>query len=226
MTRAVAAVVVLAAVLAGCAGDPPSAVVGLQVVGCSPHPEIGSGMFVDVNGIGGIDEPLVLTSAHVVKGARDITVTRGGARGTATIVAFDPDMDLAYLAVDGIGTRFPWSVDSDAVVGGERGVAYVVRDGEAVSLPVTVARRVQIRTEDVYIEGETMRPGYELAVDIDAGDSGAAVVVDGKVVGVVWARSRRDSERAYAIDPVRAGERVRRQLDTGDLTDVDLTRCS
>jgi hypothetical protein len=42
----------------------------------------------------------------------------------------------------------------------------------------------------------------------------------------VWARSRQDTDRAYAIDPVRAGARVREQLATGDLTDVDLTRCS
>lgn len=223
MTRAIAAVAVMAAVLVGCAADPPSAVVGLQVIGCSPYPEVGSGMLVTVEGV---DEPVVLTSAHVVKGAREISVTRGDARGDATIVAFDPDLDLAYLAVDGIEAPFPWPIDSEAVEGGERGVAYVVRDGEVVPLPLTITRRVQIRTEDIYVEGETVRPGYELAVDIDAGDSGGAVVVDGRVVGVVWARSRRDTERAYAIDPVRAGDRVRAQLDSGDLTDVDLTRCS
>lgn len=221
--RAIAVLLATATIVAGCAADPPSAVVGLQVVGCSPHPEVGSGMVVEVDGV---DEPLVLTAAHVVKGAREITVSRGEVRGTATIVAFDPDMDLAYLAVEGIETRFPRSVDSAAVDGGERGIAYVVRDGEVVSLPLTVARRVQIRTEDVYIEGETLRPGYELAVDIDAGDSGGAVVVGGDVVGVVWARSRRDTERAYAIDPVRAGDLVREQLETGDLSGVDLTRCS
>lgn len=216
-------VAVVAATLAGCAPDPPSAVVGLQVVGCSPFPEVGSGMLVEVDGVG---DPLVLTSAHVVKGAREITVQRGPTSGTGTIVAFDPDMDLAYLAVEGLGTGAPLEVDSGRVTGGEDAVAYVVRDGETVVLPVTIRRRVQIRTEDVYIEGETLRPGYELAVDIDAGDSGGAVVVDGRVVGVVWARSRRDSERAYAIDPTRAGERVRRQLATGDLAGVDVTRCS
>lgn len=224
MTRRVAGIVAtVTLLLAGCAADPPSALVGLQVVGCSPYPDVGSGMFVEV---AGSSRPLVLTSAHVVKGAREITITRGEARGTATIVAFDPDMDLAYLAVDGLTAPFPWSVDSGSIVGGERGAAYLVRGGEPVVLPLTVARRVQIRTEDVYIEGETMRPGYELSVDIDAGDSGGAVVVHGKVIGVVWARSRRDADRAYAIDPVRAGDLIERQITSGDLGDVDLTRCS
>lgn len=223
MRRLLAGVAAAVWLTAACAADPPSAVVGLEVAGCSPHPEIGSGMLVEVDGV---DEPLVLTSAHVVKGARAITVTRGGATGTAAVVAFDPDMDLAYLAVDGLGSAFPSTVDSSAIEGGERGSVYVVRDGAVIALPVTVRRRIQIRTEDVYIEGETLRPGYELGVDIDAGDSGGAVVVGGKLVGVVWARSRRDAERAYAIDPVRAGERIHAQLRTGDLDDVDLTRCS
>lgn len=222
MTRTIVVVLAVAAGLAGCAADPPSALVGLQVIGCSPHPEVGSGMFVHVDGR---DEPLVLTAAHVVKGARVITVHRGASSGTATVVAFDPEMDLAYLAVDGLDTAVPWTVDSEAIEGGERGAAYVVRGGEPTSLAVTLVRRVQIRTEDIYIEGETMRPGYEIAVDIDAGDSGGAVVVDGKVVGVVWARSRRDTDRAYAIDPVRAGATVTEQLASGELGDVDLGRC-
>lgn len=223
MTRTIAAALTVAAALTGCAADPPSAVVGLQVVGCSPSPEVGSGMFVLVDGI---DEPLVLTSAHVVKGAREITVTRGSSQGTAAVAAFDPEMDLAYLAVDGLDAPFPLQVDSAAIEGGEQGTAYVVRHGDPVALAVDVVRRVQIRTEDIYIKGETIRPGYELAVDIDAGDSGGAVVVDGRVVGVIWARSRRDSNRAYAIDPVRAGALVERQITSADLGDVDLARCS
>ncbi|MFZ8997056.1 MAG: trypsin-like peptidase domain-containing protein [Ilumatobacteraceae bacterium] len=207
--------------ITGCANDPPSAAVGIEVRGCDPGIEHGSGMIVDTD-IG----PLVLTSAHVVKGARSITVTRGDERAQATVVAFDPEMDLAHLAVDELATPFPWAVDSTAITGGEVGSAYVVRDGRVVTLPVTVVRRINIRTEDIYIDGETLKPGYELRVDIDPGDSGGAVVVDGEVIGVVWARSRRDVDRAYGIDPDRAGTTITRQLRTGDLTGVDLTRCS
>jgi S1-C subfamily serine protease len=211
----------ISACITGCANDPPSAAVGVEVLGCDPGVEHGSGMIVDTD-LG----PLVLTSAHVVKGARSITVTRGDERAEATIVAFDPEMDLAHLAVDDLATPFPWPIDSTSITGGETGSAYVVRDGRVVTLPVTVVRRINIRTEDIYIDGETLRPGYELRVDIDPGDSGGAVVVDGEAIGVVWARSRRTTDRAYAIDPDRAGTTITRQLQTGDLTGVDLTRCS
>lgn len=222
MRRALAGLAVLAIAASGCAADPPSAVVGVSVTGCAPQSEHGSGMFVEVDGQ---EKPLVLTSAHVVAGAREIIVTRGDAATAGRIVAFDPDMDLAVIEVDGFGAAHPWKVDSSRVDEGATGAAYVVRDGRTVSLPITVRRRVRIRTEDVYLEGETLRPGYELGAVIEAGDSGGAVVVDGRVIGVLWARSRRADDRAYAIDPVRAGDLIRAQLRTGDLSGVDPSRC-
>ena len=222
MTRAIAVLLLAASLATSCDSEATSAAVGLRVVACRPHPELGSGALVR---IAGVDEPLVLTAAHVVAGAEDITVTHGDTTRTGTIVAFDPEMDLAYLAIDDGDGSPAWTIDSAAVTSGDTGVALVVRDGVPVVVPVTIERRVTIRTEDIYVEGETRRPGFELTADIDEGDSGGAVVVDGTVVGVVWARSRRAGDRAYAIDPVRAGDRVHAQLRTGDLGDIDLARC-
>ncbi|MDJ0771497.1 MAG: trypsin-like peptidase domain-containing protein [Ilumatobacter sp.] len=218
MRRAITigAVVGVAVLLSGCAPDPPSAVVGIVVDACDPGEEVGSGAVVAPG--------LVLTSAHVVAGATDIQVRRNGGTVAATIVGFDPEMDLAYLSFDD-RLRTTLDVSSDGVEDGDVGVAWVVRDGEPLPLPVTIRRRVRINTEDIYIQGETVRPGFELEADIQSGDSGGAVLVDGKVVGVVWARSRRVEERAYAIDPVRAGDLIDAQLHDGIGDDIDLTRC-
>ncbi len=125
------------------------------------------------------------------------------------IVGFDPEMDLAYLAVDGL-PGLPFSVSSDGVESGDDGVAYVVRDGIIVELPVTVTRRVNIRTEDVYAEGETLRPGFELDARVQLGDSGGAIVIDGRLAAVVWSRSRRTNDRSWAIDPARGRRPDRR----------------
>ena len=170
-----------------------------------------------------MSDDLVLTTAHTLRGAESITVTDGATEVEATIVAFDPNLDLAYLTADLPGR--PLDVDSSSLEAGDVGRAWVVRRGEAVPIDVTVARRIELRTEDIYVEGETVRPGLELAGSIEPGDSGGAVVVDGRVVGVVWARSRRSDDRAYAIDPDRGGDRINEQLRSGDLGDVDLTRC-
>lgn len=209
--------VALCAALVGCAPDPPSGAVGIVATGCDVAPSNGSGMTVAAG--------VILTSAHVVAGATAISVRIPG-RGDqeATVVGFDPEMDLAYLTVE----RPPGGrmrVSSGHVAPGDRGVAWVYRDGAVTEVPVRIRRRVQIRTEDIYVEGETLRPGYELDAAIRAGDSGAAVVVDGRLVGVIWARSRRFEDRAYAIDPTRAGALLATQLRSGELGDVDGARC-
>lgn len=215
--RRPAVVAAAAAVLAaGCAADPPSAVVGIVVEACDPGIELGSGAVVAPG--------IVLTAAHTLRGAQRVEVVRGDRRSSATVVGFDPDLDLAYLRVDRWPV-VPIEVGSEHVEHGDTGTAWVYRDGEVIGLPATIERRVRVNTEDIYIEGETSRSSFELRAGIRSGDSGGAVVVDGKVVGVLWARSRVGDERAYAIDPDRGGDLIDRQLATGDLGDVDLTRC-
>ena len=115
---------------------------------------------------------LALTSAHVVAGAEEITVDQRGRRRPGTIVGFDPEIDLAYVAFDALPTRIP-EIGSDHVTPGDTGVAYVVRDHEVTEVPVRVRRRVKIRTEDIYIDVDTLRPGIELDAEIQSGDSAA-----------------------------------------------------
>lgn len=191
--------------------------VGLVVDSCDPGQEVGSGIVIAPG--------LALTSAHVIAGADEITVNQQGRSSVGDVVAFDPEMDLAYVSFDALPTHV-LPVVSDHVEAGDEGLAYVVREGEVVVLPVRIRRRVRIRTEDIYIQGETLRPGFELDADIRSGDSGGAVVVDGKIAGVIWARSNRFDERAYAIDAVRAAELIDEQRATGRLgDDIDIARC-
>ena len=208
---------VLTVPASACAPNPPTAAVGIVADTCGADDGTGSGAIVGPG--------LVLTSAHVVAGATSVTVTQADRTAPATIVAFDPEMDLAYLSVEGL-TATSFEVANDHVDDGDHAVAYVVRDHTVVAVPARIRRRVQLSTEDIYVEGETLRPGFELEADIEPGDSGGAVLVDGKLVGVVWARSRRADDRAYAIDPIRGGALVERQLRSGTLgPDVDVTRC-
>lgn len=219
--RPVVAAVVLVTATAACAPDgpdPAEAAVGIVVEGCDPGVELGSGLLIEPG--------LALTSAHVVAGARTISVRHGGEEHTGEIVGFDPEMDLAYLSVPATRSSGTIAVDSDRVEAGDEGTAWVVREGSVVGLPVTVRRRVKVRTEDIYIEGETLRPSLELDAEIRRGDSGGAVVIDGRVVGVLSLRSNRFDRRAYAVDPDRAGGSIERQLADGALgPDVDVTRC-
>ena len=97
-----------AALAMGCAPDAtPSAVVGIVVDdACDPGIETGSGAIVAPG--------LVLTAAHVLSGGFSIRVIRDGRSVIAEVVGFDPDLDLAYLAIDGL-SALPLTVSSDGV---------------------------------------------------------------------------------------------------------------
>ena len=182
--------------------------------GCGAR-TVGSGAFVD--------DDLVVTAAHTLRGADTVTVDVAGRKLDAEIVAFDPELDLAYLRVDGVGAPRPMRVAAGDV--GGRAAAWAVRDGEPVRLDVELVRRIRLETDDIYVEGETVRPAYELRADIEPGDSGGPVVADGDVIGVLWARSARTPGVAYAIDVARGAATIDAQLLSGDLGDVDLDRC-
>jgi S1-C subfamily serine protease len=152
---------------------------------------------VEVHGAGLMVAPgRVATVAHVVAGAKDIEVRATGGTGEATVVYFDPVLDVAVLKVDpGLAPSVPIGDASP----GDQGSVIVYRDDAPTELPAGVQRLVNIRTADIYGEGKHVRPGYELTLDIRAGDSGAVVVVDDEAVALVWATSRQAEDRAWAM---------------------------
>lgn len=147
-----------------------------------------------------IDEGMVLTAAHPVAGAGAAleVVTAGGRRFPATVVGFDPERDLALLAVTGL-TASVASIDV-----GEPGATGVIiamaPSGETRRVPFRVQRRITATGDDIYGEGDVARQALELDADIDEGDSGApAFDVGGRVIGVVFAESRSRGV-SYAVD--------------------------
>jgi S1-C subfamily serine protease len=214
-------------VLSGCADDtdataPIDATVTITATGCRNTLGQGIGTVIDTG--------LVLTAAHTLSGADEITVAHDEASTTGTIVAYDTEMDLALIAIDadvttGATIALSTQPPTTDIAVDLTGTAVVTRDERLITVPVTIARRVIIDTEDVYGEGSTTRPGYELVADIKPGDSGALVVVDGEGIAVVWSRSRRTDDRAWAIDPVRGGDTIRDHLANGIDPGIDLERC-
>jgi hypothetical protein len=138
----------------------------------------------------------VATVAHVVAGATSVEVRSLRGTSAAMVVYFDPILDVAVLNVD---PELATPIGIGNATAGDRGNVIVYRDDAPVELPVEIQRRVDIRTADIYGEGRHIRPGYELTLDIQAGDSGAVVVIDDKAVALVWATSRQAERRAWAM---------------------------
>jgi S1-C subfamily serine protease len=142
---------------------------------------------------------LVVTNAHVVAGERDTRVTTSdGRRLDATVVAFDPNRDLAVLRVPGLG--LPALELGDARVD-DRGALFGHPGGGALrQAPVRIAEQIVARGTDITRSHPTEREVYVLAAVTAPGDSGGPVVdVDGRVVGVMFAYDISRESTAYAL---------------------------
>jgi S1-C subfamily serine protease len=152
----------------------------------------------------------VITVAHVVDDGAELAVSSaGGGRRRARVLRIDRRDDLALLAVDD-GPASPGGVrdpaadstcvrDAASVCGGPR--LLVRRSGEVRAVPVEVRRRLRARVHSPAEGTSYRRPALDLAVGVRVGDSGAPLVgAHGRVLGIVFARSRTRTGRAYAVD--------------------------
>jgi S1-C subfamily serine protease len=134
----------------------------------------------------------VVTVAHVLGGA---TVTVRGTDGVAhrgAVIRRDDVLDLALLAVPGLHA---------AAAPAQPGTQLLVRRGGGVAtLPARVLRHISARVRRAGSSVVAVRPALELAATIAAGDSGAPVLRDGRVAGIVFARSHDRAGVVYAVD--------------------------
>lgn len=144
-----------------------------------------------------IGDETVITVAHAVVDANDVFVRDRSLQWWASEVRHvDRDRDLALLSVPGLRAT------DMAVATAQRGEQVTMLGGlTSGTASGEVMRRVVINTNSIGSEIETERRGYELALDIERGDSGAAVVDgDGRLVGVIFAQSSRRAGVAWATD--------------------------
>lgn len=146
-----------------------------------------------------LDRDLVVTNAHVVAGADSVAIRTDGRSHTARIVAFDPARDLALLSVDGLDAD-PLPLGSDArpgdavaLVGYPLGGSFTVESGR-------VGLRMSARGSDIYGGQSVSRDIYAVRGRVQPGNSGGpALSSDGRVTGVVFARSVDDADTAYVL---------------------------
>jgi Trypsin-like peptidase domain len=168
--------------------------VSIRGFGCGLVPRGGAGVVVA--------EGLVMTDAHVVAGSARLEVTVGTRLTSATVVHLDPKLDLALLQLNPtFGSIRGLIVPIGSAAKGDVGSVAIIRNDRLQSLRITVLRPVSITTEDIYVQGQVTRAGYELQATTRPGDSGAPVIVRGHVTGLLWSRSQLSDTRAWATNP-------------------------
>jgi serine protease Do len=143
----------------------------------APKTGFGSGFFIDSTGV-------ILTNAHVVEGADQVTITlHDGRKLTSKDIKADPKTDLAVVTIDSKSGPFPALElgNSDAYEIGDRVLAFGAPFGLTGSVTngiVSAKGRYALAMND-----------YEDFIQTDAainpGNSGGPLVgLDGKVVGI------------------------------------------
>jgi S1-C subfamily serine protease len=142
---------------------------------------------------------LVVTNAHVVAGEpRTEVQTNDGRQLSATVVAFDPERDLAVLRVRNLRLfALPFA---DGGVGTTGAVFGHPGGGPLRIAPARIAETVNAAGTDIYRTGRTTRRVDVLSANLAPGDSGGPLVdQQGRMVGVAFAVDPGQESTAYAL---------------------------
>lgn len=169
--------------------------------GCGSGLSVGSGFFVSPTH--------VVTNAHVVAGSTSTTVTLGGATFATTVVAYDPDADLALLHAPAASAP-ALTLLPDRVGRGSTGVALGYPGGGDLTVTAaSVTASYDVGGPNIYGAGVSEHSVVEMRTQIRRGNSGGPLVVEpGLVGGVVFGGSRTSSDVGYAIGSDQALERI------------------
>ncbi|GAA3393999.1 MarP family serine protease [Streptomyces roseoviridis] len=168
-------------------------------------------------------ERRVMTNAHVVGGVDEPTVQIGGEGKLydAKVVLYDWARDIAVLDVPDLDARPLEFTDRDARSGDNAIVAGFPENGAYDVRSARVRGRITADGPDIYRRGEVRRDVYSLYATVRQGNSGGPLLTeDGKVYGVIFARSLDDANTGYALtvdeiqEDITRGRAANQQVDS------------
>lgn len=143
----------------------------------------------------------IVTNAHVVAGLDDIVLrVRGtGQSHRGRVVLFDPRRDLAVIDAPDVRAA-PLPLGAPLARGGSAVVAGFPLDGPYRESPARVRTELTARGADIYGRPGIARDIYSLFATVQPGNSGGPLLdPQGRVVGVVFAKSLDDTNTGYAL---------------------------
>lgn len=143
----------------------------------------------------------VMTNAHVVAGSNNVTVYAGDKPFEATVVSYDPSVDVAILAVPHLPppplvfAAEPAKTGADVVVLGYPG------GGNFTATPARIREAIRLSGPDIYGDPEPVtRDVYTIRADVEQGDSGGPLIdLNGQVLGVVFGAAVDDAETGFVL---------------------------
>lgn len=183
--------------------DPVAQAIGRRALASAPRIEADACDYRSTGTGVAIRSGYVVTNAHVVAGARSVRVIATTGSFKATVVAFDPNLDVAVLRVAGFDPGPLYFSTGDPARGTTGATIGYPNGGRAVIEPAAVAARYPAEGLDIYGTSRVHRQIIEIRAVVEPGDSGGPLVLsDGTVGGLVFAESRTDPSVGYALSPV------------------------
>ena len=165
----------------------------------------------------------VMTNAHVVGGVDEPTVQIGGEgrKYDATVVLYDWERDIAVLDVPDLDAPALQFTSKDAASGDGAIVAGFPENGAYDVRAARVRGRIDAHGPDIYHRGTVTRDVYSLYATVRQGNSGGPLLTpEGKVYGVVFAKSLDDADTGYALtadeiqEDIAKGRTANQQVDS------------
>lgn len=164
-----------------------------------------------------------MTNAHVVGGVDEPTVQIGGEgrKYDAKVVLYDWERDIAVLDVPSLKAPVLEFTTKDAASSDDAIVAGFPENGSYDIRPARVRGRITANGADIYKRGTVHRDVYSLYATVRQGNSGGPLLTpEGKVYGVVFAKSLDDPETGYALtadeveEDIAKGRTANQQVDS------------
>lgn len=142
----------------------------------------------------------VVTNAHVVAGVEAPQVESfDGEVFTGEVVAFDPEIDLAIIALPQADLPVVEFSGAELVPGDPAFVLGFPSGGPHQILGAQIQAKGPATVANIYDENPQLRDVYQFAAQVRQGNSGGALVADdGRVVGIIFARAA-EADIGYAM---------------------------
>ncbi|MFA7323270.1 MAG: MarP family serine protease [Candidatus Nanopelagicales bacterium] len=143
---------------------------------------------------------IVLTNAHVVAGVDSPDVEIGGIHLPASVVYFDPRVDIAALRVDSAPIA-PLSLQTAAPLSGSDAAIAGYPGGRALEVTaVRIRALIDARGDDIYGRSGVARRVVSFRGNVERGDSGGPLLsMSGEVTGMVFGAGITSNSTGYAI---------------------------
>ncbi len=142
----------------------------------------------------------VITNAHVVAGTDAVNLDTVLGVQRATVVFYDPGIDIAVLWSPGLGLDPLPFADATLGTGNDAVVMGFPQSGPFEAAAARIRGVTTIAGPNIYASGRVEREAYTVRGTIRQGNSGGPLLTpDGSVAGVVFGASIDSSDTGYAL---------------------------